>query len=98
MGLQAEVQYQCKPSLHHLAAVRQAYKCSADEWQPGKVVQNNSRSKASMSYVTHPLQHFSQTDHVRCSGITCGNVSEGGRNITNLRFAEDIDALRKNRS
>ena len=28
------------------------------------MVQNNSRSKAMMSSVTHPLQHFSRTDHV----------------------------------
>ena len=27
-----------------------------------------------------------------------GKVSKGGRNITSLRFADDIDALRKSRS
>ena len=36
-----------------------------------------------MSSVTHPLQHFSYD----------GKVSTGGRNITNLRLADDIDAL-----
>ena len=30
----------------------------------GRMVQNDSRSKARMSSVTHPLQHFSRTDHV----------------------------------
>ena len=30
----------------------------------GRMVQNNSRSKARMSSVTHPLQYFSRTDHV----------------------------------
>ena len=33
-----------------------------------RMVQKNSRSKARMSSVTHPLQHFSRTDHVRCPG------------------------------
>ena len=35
---------------------------SIGEWK------NNSRSKAEMSSVTHPLQHFSRTDHVCCPG------------------------------
>ena len=30
----------------------------------GEMVQNNGQSKARMSSVTHPLQHFSRTDHV----------------------------------
>ena len=46
-----------------------------------------------MSSVTHPLQHFSRTDHVLCPGKTYGKVSIGGRNITNLRFTDGIDAL-----
>ena len=32
--------------------------------QHRRMVQNNSRSEATMSSVTHPLQHFSRTDHV----------------------------------
>ena len=39
------------------------------------------------------LQHFSRTDHAWCPGRTWWNVSIGGRNITNLRFADDIDAV-----
>ena len=57
------------------------------------MVQNNSRSKAKTSSVTHPLQHFSRTDHVWGLEEHDGKVSIGGRNITNLRFADDIDAL-----
>ena len=34
-----------------------------DEWQHRRMVQNNSGSKARMSSVTHPLQHFSRMDH-----------------------------------
>ena len=48
-----------------------------------------------MSSLTHPLQNFS------CNGSCLsdalkehdGKVSIGGRNITNLRFADDIAAL-----
>ena len=43
-----------------------------------------------MSSVTHPLQHFSLTDHVSVLEEHDGKVSIGGRNITNLRFADDI--------
>ena len=39
-----------------------------------------------MSTLTHPLQHISGKDHE-------GTVSIGGRTITNLRFADDIDSL-----
>ena len=70
MGHHVEVQYQCKSSSHHWAALWQGYKCSPDEWQHRRMVQNNSRSKARMSSVTHPLQHFSRTDHVWCPGRT----------------------------
>ena len=70
MGHHAEVQYQCKSSSHHWAALWQGYKCSPDEWQHRRMVQNNSRSKARMSSVTHPFQHFSRTDHVWCPGRT----------------------------
>ena len=34
---------------------------SPGEWQHRRMVQNNRRSKARMSSVTHPLQHFSRT-------------------------------------
>ena len=36
----------------------------SNKWQHRRMVQNNCRSKARMSSVTHPLQHFSRTDHV----------------------------------
>ena len=45
-----------------------------------------------MSSVTHPLQHFSRTDLMPRKNMS-GRVSIGGRNITNLRFANDINAL-----
>ena len=47
-----------------------------------------------MSTLTHPLQHISgkriMTD---ASEDHKGTVSIGGRTITNLRFADDIDGL-----
>ena len=61
-----------------------------------------------MSTLTHPLQHILERimtdaleDHegnVSIGGRTItnlheGNVSIGGRTITNLRFADDIDGL-----
>ena len=48
-----------------------------------------------MSSVTHPLQHFSRTDHVYALEEHDVKVSIGGRNFTNMRFANDIDALAK---
>ena len=35
----------------------------ACEWQHGRMVQNNTLSKAKMFSVTHPHQHFFRTDH-----------------------------------
>ena len=47
-----------------------------------------------MSSVTHPLQHFLERIMSDALEEHDGKVSIGGRNITNLRFADDIDALR----
>ena len=44
-----------------------------------------------MSTLTHPLQHISGKDHDRHLEDHEGTVSIGGRKITNLRFADDID-------
>ena len=47
-----------------------------------------------MSTLTHPLQHISGKDHDRRAFEDHeGTVSIGGRAITNLRFADDIDSL-----
>ena len=57
------------------------------------MVQNNSPSKARMSSVTHPLQHFLErimSDALEKHDV---KVSIGGSNITNLRFASDTNAL-----
>ena len=61
---------------------------SPDEWQHRRMVQHNSQTKARMSSVTHPLQHFSRTDHSDALEDHDGKISIGGRNITNLRFAD----------
>ena len=57
------------------------------------MVHNNSQSKAKMSSVTHPLHHFLEQIMSDALEEHDGKVSIGGRNITNLRFVEDIDAL-----
>ena len=46
-----------------------------------------------MSSVTHPLQHFSQRIMSDALEEHDGMASVGGKNISNLRFADDIDAL-----
>ena len=46
-----------------------------------------------MSSVTHPLQHFLERIMSDALEEHDGKVSIGGRNITNLRFADDIDVL-----
>ena len=47
-----------------------------------------------MSTLTHPLQHISGKDHDRrLRRFYEGTVSIGGRTITDLRFADDIDGL-----
>ena len=70
----------------------EAYKCSQDERQHRIMLQNNSRSKARISSVTHPLQHFLERIMYVALEEHDEKVSIGGRNITNLRFADDIDA------
>ena len=51
------------------------------------LVQSSSTAAqgSGMSTLTHPLQHISGKDHE-------GTVSIGGRTITNLCFADDIDS------
>ena len=64
---------------------------SVEEW---------SRTTAGVrqgSPVTHPLQHFSRTDHSdtleeQDRKVSIGGGGGGGRNITNMRFADDIDS------
>ena len=46
-----------------------------------------------MSTLTHPLQHISGKDHDRHLRRHEGIVSIGGRPITNLHFANNIDGL-----
>ena len=79
-------------SSHQLAAL-QGYKFSPDEWQHRRMVQNNCRSKARVSSVTHPLQHFLERIMSDALGEHDRKVSIGGSNITNLRFADNKDTL-----
>ena len=60
-----------------------------------RMVQNYSGSKEWMSFVTHPQHHFLKW--IMCDALEehgrmhMGSI--GGRNITNLEFANDIDAV-----
>ena len=59
------------------------------------MVQNNSRSKARISSVTPPPLFNIFLERIMSDALEDhdGKDSIGGRNITNLRFADDIDAL-----
>ncbi|MEW8548323.1 MAG: hypothetical protein AB2693_32870 [Candidatus Thiodiazotropha sp.] len=47
-----------------------------------------------MASLTHTLQHFSRKDYMPDAlEEHDGKISMGGRTITNLRFADGIDAL-----
>ena len=46
-----------------------------------------------MSTLTHPLQHISGRIMTDALEDYVGTVSIGGRAITNIRFADDIDGL-----
>ena len=46
-----------------------------------------------MSSLTQPLQHFSRTDPLDLLEEHDGKVSINDRNITSLRFVDDLDAV-----
>ena len=75
-------------------AIEQLYdkaNCSSDEQQHERMVQNNSWSKTKMPSLNHSFQHLFRTNYALEEYDR--TVSIGSRNITNLRFADDIDAL-----
>ena len=57
------------------------------------MVQNNRRNKARTSSVTHPFSNFLERIMSDALKEHNGKVSIGGRNITNLLFADNVDAL-----
>ena len=57
--------------------------------QSKAIIQNNSPGKIRMSSVTHPLKHFLERIMPDALEKHNGKVSVGGRNITNLRFANE---------
>ena len=69
------------------------YKCSLDEWQHRRMVQNNSRSKARILLSPTLFNIFLEQIMSDAPDEPDGKLSIGGKNITNLRFADDIDAL-----
>ena len=81
MGHHVEEHYHCKSSWHHLATLGQGYKCSPDEWQHGRMVQN-SQSKERMSSVTHLLQNFIEQIMSDALEEHDGKVSISSKNIS----------------
>ena len=88
MGQHKEVQYQCKAST---TEQQQGYMPSRDEWQHGRMVQNNSRSKARQP----PILFNIFLERIMSDVLKKHDrrVSIGDKNNTILRFADDIDAL-----
>ena len=73
--------------------LRQCYKCNQGEWQHGRMLQNNNRVRqglvchlSSSTFFSNGLCPDALEEHDE-------KVSIDGRNFTNLRFADDIDAL-----
>ena len=93
MGHHAEVQYQCKSSSHHWAALWQGYKCSPDEWQHRRMFRTTVGVR--QGYLLSPTLFKIFLERIMSDALEehDGKVSIGGRNMTNLRFADDIDAL-----
>ena len=58
-----------------------------------RLVPKNSWSPTGVSTVTHPLHIFLERIMTDALEDHEGTVSIGGRTITNLRFADDIDGL-----
>ena len=61
--------------------------------QHRRLVPNNSWSPTGVATLTNPLQHISGRIMTDALEDHEGTVSIGGRTITNLRFADDIDGL-----
>ena len=93
IGHHAEVQYFCKSSSQLGTALGQGYKCSLDESGHGRMALN-SWSKDKGVFCHPPSSIFSSNGS--CLGALeeqYGIANIDGRAITNLRFADGVDAL-----
>ena len=93
VGNHEEVQHQHQPYPSHQKPLRQGHQCSPLQQQHRILVPNYSWSLTGMSTLTHPLQHILERITTDALEDHEGTVSIGGRTITNLRFADDIDGL-----
>ena len=84
MGLRAEVQFQSKSSSHNWAAL--GYDKATTAVKVNGVRQGCLLSTTLFNIFLERIMSDALEEHV-------GKVSIDGRNITNLRFADDIDAL-----
>ena len=89
----ADVQCSCKSSSHHGTALRQGHKCSLNELGYGRMALNTwSKDK---DVFCHPPSSTFFSDR-SCLGAVeeqYGMANIDGRAITNLRFADGVDAL-----
>ena len=77
----------------YVQSLRQDYKCSQDELQQGRMVQNNSRGKASMFFSPTLFNIFLIQIMSGALVEHNENARVGSRNITGLRFADDKNSL-----
>ena len=91
VGNREEVQHQHQPYPSHLKPLWQGHQCSPLQRQNRRLVPNNSWSPTGISTLIHFLSYISGKDHALEDHE--GTVSIGGRTITNLRYADDIDGL-----
>ena len=85
-------------SANLVCTTEQLHDKATSEWQHRRMVQNNSRSKARSLLSATLFNIFSRTVFLErimpdAPEEHDGKVSKGGRNMTNLRFADDIDVL-----
>ena len=57
------------------------------------MVSHISWSSSGLPFLSNPLQHLSRGYHDTCLENYNGTISIGGRQITYLRFADDIDGI-----
>ena len=90
MGNYEEIQHQCQHHTSHWKSVWQGPECSSVQWQHSRMVKNYSRSSTRESTLTNLFNIF--LERIMCEALDDheGNVSIGGRLITNFRFADDI--------
>ena len=92
VGNHKAVYRQWQPNQNHRMPRQQGDQCSLPWQQHRRMILNHNWSAPKMSALPHPLQHLFGENNGWHTWRPWRN-SIGCRTITNLRFADDIDAL-----